>query len=230
MKKRELIGKIIIEEDIDSIEENKIPKTFVIAVPDPLKSYYNWFTDINKPNSIIFITKKPSSFENILRMTKKINDKHKLKLDGAKCEVAIGSRKLHGIRVKGINRYHEIEEIQQHYLKEGVEFSRSEKLTQKNSLIRINKFFNIKRIRRGIYQSLSKNDDFYVEIPKLIDWDEFKRITYEIKNNVVDRNYDIAKGIFYIDGGITEMLRIIKPNATVKFLKDIQKRYIDKLK
>ena len=90
MKKKELIGKIIIEEDVDSVEENKIPKTFVINVPDPLNSYYNWFTDINKPNSIIFITKKPSSFENILRMTKKINDKHKLNLDGAKCEVAIG--------------------------------------------------------------------------------------------------------------------------------------------
>ena len=229
MKKKELVGKIIIEEDIDSIEENKIPKTFVIAVPDPLKSYYNWSTEINKPNSIIFITKKPSSFENILRMTTKINDKHKLNLDGAKCEVAIGSRKLHGIRVKGINRYHEIEDIQRHYLKQGVEFSRSEKLTKKNSLIRMNRFFNIKRIRKGIYHSVTKNDDYYVEVPKHMDWDQFKRITYEIKNNIVDRNYDIAKGIFYIDGGITEMLRIIKPKATVAFLKNIQKRYIDKL-
>ena len=230
MKKQELIGKIIIEEDIDSIEENKIPKTFVINVPDPLKSYYNWFTDINKPTSIIFITKKPSSFENILRMTNKINEKRKLKLDGAKCEVAIGSRKLHGIRVKGINRYHEIEDIQRHYLKQGVEFARSERLTKKNSLIRINKFFNIKKIGKGIYQSYLKEDDFYVEVPKHMDWDQFKRITYEIKNNIVDRNYDIAKGIFYIDGGITEMLRIIKPKATVAFLKNIQKRYLDKLK
>jgi hypothetical protein len=230
MKKKELIGKIIIEEDVDTIHENKIPRTFVIAVPDPLKSYYNWFTDINKPNSIIFITKKPSSFENILRMTKKINEKHKLNLDGAKCEVAIGSRKLHGIRVKGINRYHEIEEIQRHYLKQGTEFAKSEKLTKKNSLIRINKFFNIKRIGKGIYQSVSKDDDFYVEFPKHMQWDEFKRITFEIKNNIVDRNYDIAKGIFYIDGGITEMLRIIKPKASVKFLRDIQKRYIEKLK
>ena len=97
-------------------------------------------------------------------------------------------------------------------------------------MIRINKFFNIKKIGKGIYRSYVKDDFFFVEVPKHMNWEDFKRITYEIKNNIVDRNYDIAKGIFYIDGGITEMLRIIKPKASVSFLKNIQKRYIEKLK
>ena len=53
----ELIGKVIIQENIDTVDQNKIPNTFVINVPDPFESYYSRFTDINKPISIIFVTK-----------------------------------------------------------------------------------------------------------------------------------------------------------------------------
>jgi len=208
---------------------NKIPKTFVIDVPDPYKSYYSRFTDVNSPTSIIFVTKTPASFEKILRATKKINKKYDLQLRGGKCEVAVNSRKLNGIRVKGINRYNKIEQIQKYYLEEGFEFAKTETFTEKDSLIRINRFFTIKEMDKGIYQSQTEEDIFYVEVPTHISWDAFKAITFEIKNNIIDKNYDIAKGIFYVNGGITEMLRIIKPKATLEMLLNIQKRYIEKL-
>jgi len=226
---KELIGKLIKQENIDTIDTNKIPRTFVINVPDAYKSYYSRFTHINKPVSIIFVTKGPNSFERILRATRKINRKYKLKLDGAKCEVNINSRKLNGIRVKGINRFTDIEQTQQYYKETGFEFARSEKFKETDSLIRINRFFNLKELDKGIYQSVDDNYDYYVEIPKYMTWEEFRKYTFEIKNNISDTNYDIAKGIFYLNGRITEMLRIVKPKATVEFLKLIQQKYIDKL-
>ncbi len=229
MVEKELIGKLIKEENIDTVETNKIPRTFVINVPDAYKSYYTRFTHINKPVFIIFVTKGPNSFERILRATRKINEKHQLKLDGAKCEVNINSRKLNGIRVKGINRFTDIEQIQQYYKEEGFEFARSEKFKETNSLIRINRFFNLNELDKGIYQSVDDDYDYYVEIPKYMTWEEFREYTFEIKNNISDTNYDIAKGIFYLNGRITEILRIVKPNATVEFLKLIQQKYIDKL-
>lgn len=229
METKELIGKIIIQENIDTIHENKIPKTFVINVPDPYKSYYSRFTDIHKPTSIIFVTKNPTSFESILRATKKINEAHQLNLSGAKCEVAMNSRKLNGIRVKGINRYTEIEKIQQYYKDEGFDFAKSEKFENVDSLIRINRFFNVAEIEKDIYQSLDESNVHYLIIPKYISWEEFRTITFEIKNNIVDNNYDIAKGIFYINGGITEMLRVVKPKITIDLLKTIRKKYLEKL-
>ena len=60
-------------------------------------------------------------------------------------------------------------------------------------------------------------------------WDEFRVITFEIKNNVSDKNYDIAKGVVYLHGGIKEFLRISKPKATIELLMQIQQKYIDKL-
>ncbi|REE82235.1 hypothetical protein BX611_1781 [Lutibacter oceani] len=229
MATKELIGKINIQENIDTVDENKIPKTFVINVPNPYKNYYGRFTEVEKPTSIIFVTKEPNSFEKILRATRRINEKYDLKLSGAKCEVTINSRKLNGIRIKGINRYHEIKQIQQYYQDAGFEFAKSEKFKDTDALIRINKFFNINELEAGIYESKDEDDVYYVEVPELMTWDEFRTYTFEIKNNISDKNYDIAKGIFYTNGGITEMLRIVKPKATIEFLKTIQRKYIDKL-
>ena len=229
MATKELIGKIIIQENIDTVDENKIPKTFVINVPDPFESYYSRFTDINKPISIIFVTKAQNSFEKILRATRRINEKYDLKLDGAKCEVAINSRKLHGVRIKGIDRYTEIGLIQQYFQDAGFEFAKSEKFNDTDALIRINRFFNIEEMEKGIFKSCKESDVYYLEIPELMTWEEFRTYTFEIKNNMSDKNYDIAKGIFYTDGGITEMLRVVKPKATIEFLKLIQQKYIDKI-
>ena len=229
MGTRELIGKIIIQENIDTVDENKIPKTFVINVPDPFESYYSRFTDVERITSIIFVTKTPNSFEKILRVTKKINEQYSLKLVGAKCEVTMNSRKLNGIRVKGISTYAEIAQIQQCYKDEGYEFAKDEKFKDVDALIRINRFFKIKKVKKGIYKSQNENDVYYVVVPRYMNWDEFRTITFEIKNNIADRNYDIAKGILYENGGITEILRIVKPKATVKLLKAIQKKYIEKL-
>jgi hypothetical protein len=229
MATKELIGKIIIQENIDTIDENKLPGTFVINVPDPYKNYYGRFTEIVKPVSIIFVTKTPNSFEKILRVTKKINEKYNLKLDGAKCEVTMNSRKIDGIRVKGINRFHEIAQIQQYYKDEGYEFAKSEKFKSTEALIRINRFFNVDEVEQGIYHSHDEDEVYYIEVPRYMSWDEFKKLTQEVKHNIADANYDIAKGIFYVNHGITEILRVVKPKATLELLKTIKKKYIEKL-
>jgi len=225
----EYVGKIIKQENIDTVDGNKLPRTFVINVPNPINSYYSRFTDVEKPDSIIFVTKTPNSFEKILRVTEGINKKHKLDLDGAKCEVKIGSRKLNGIRVKGINRYPEIEQIQQYYKDEGYDFAKSEKFKDTDSLIRINRFFNIEKLAEGIFKSNVETDVYYVTVPKYMTWDEFRQITFDIKNNISDKNYDIAKGIVYLDGGTKEFLRIVKPKFTLESIQLIRDKYIKKL-
>jgi len=225
----EYIGKIIKQENIDTVDENKMPNTFVINVPDPYKNYYGRFTEVEKPNSIIFVTKTPNSFEKILRVTNGINEKYGLSLDGAKCEITIGSRKLNGIRVKGINRYPEIAQIQQYYFDEGYDFAKSEKFHNVDALIRINRFFIIEKLAEGIFKSNIEDDVYYITVPRYMTWEEFRVITFEIKNNVSDKNYDIAKGVVYLNGGIKEFLRISKPKATIELLMQIQQKYIDKL-
>lgn len=229
MATKELLGKIIIQENIDTVDQNKIPNTFVLNVPDPYKNYYGRFTEVEKPTSIIFVTKTPNSFEKILRVTSSINKKYNLNLDGAKCEIRIGSRILNGVRVKGINRYPEIFTIQEYFAEEGYDFAKSEKFSSTDALIRVNRFFRIKKIAKGIYKSKDEDNVFYIKAPRYMNWEEFRTLTFEVKHNISDPNYDIAKGIFYKRGGIVEMLRVVKPKATVDFLKKIQQKYVERL-
>ena len=62
-----------------------------------------------------------------------------------------------------------------------------------------------------------------------MDWDTFRELTFDIKNNVSVTNYDIAKGICYENDGITDVLRVIKPNITLEMVKEIQQKYLDRL-
>ncbi|MGV6845086.1 MAG: hypothetical protein ACWA42_03030 [Lutibacter sp.] len=229
MKASEFIGKITKQENISTINENKLPNTFVIHVPDPYKSYYTRFTHINKPSSVIFVTKTPNSFEKALRVTSQINTIHHLNLEAAKCEVMIGKRKINGIRIHGIKRFTDIPAIQQYFKDADYQFAKSEKLDEVEALIRINRFLNLAELDKGIYHSTTEDDTYFVEIPEYLKWEDFKRITYEIKNNISDKNYDIAQGIIYKDGGITDILRIVKPKISVDMLKTIQEKYLKKL-
>jgi len=227
---RELIGKITLQENINPLEENKIPNTFVIQVPNPLATYYTRFSEINRPNSILFLTKSSVSFEQILRATKKINNLMDIDLRAAKCEMSIGSRKYYGIRIKGILRYSHIRNIQEAYKNEGFDFAKNVRIKpETDALVRVNKFFNLKHISDKIYQSPYNKDRYYVVIPKQMTWEEFREMTFKIKNNISITNFDIAKGILYENDGITDMLRIIKPNITLDMVKQIEQKYLDEL-
>ena len=231
MEIRELIGKITLQENISPIERNKVNGTFVIHIPNPLASYYSRFTEVNKPNSIVFVTKNPVSFERqILRATKIINAEHNLKLNGAKSEVNIGRHKYSGIRVTGIERYTNIDMVQSAYKECGFEFHKNVKLGKgTDALIRVNKFFNMISIEEKIYQSPNNKDRFYFEIPRYVNWEDFREITFDIKNNISVSNYDIAKGIIYENDGITDIIRVIKPNITVDMVRLIREKYVHKL-
>lgn len=227
---RELIGKITLQENISPLDENKIPNTLVIHVPNPLATYYTRFSEINRPNSILFITKSSVAFEEILRATKRINGLLDMELKTAKCEMMIGSRKYNGIRVKKITRYSHIQDIQEAYKSEGFEFARNVRIKpETDALVRVNKFFNLKHVSDKIYQSPYNKDRYYVVIPKRMTWDEFRDITFKIKNNISITNFDIVKGIFYENDGITDMLRIIKPNITLDMVKIIEQKYLEEL-
>ena len=230
MKDRELIGKITLQENVHPLGENKISNTFVVHIPNPLATYYTRFSEINRPNSILFITKRSVSFEEILRATKRINELNELELHAAKCEMNIGSRKYTGIRIKGIHRYSHIKGIQESYKNEGFDFAKNVRIGKETeAIVRVNKFFNLKHISDRIFQSPMNKDRFYVVIPKQLTWDEFRDMTVKIKNNISITNFDIAKGIFYDNEGITDMLRIIKPNITLEMVKNIEQKYLEEL-
>ncbi len=226
----DIIGKLTKQEKVNPIIRNKIPNTFVIDIPSPIAHYYNRFGHENNPNTILFVTKGSISFERILRATKKINEEHKIKIDGAKSEIELGKRKFNGIRIKGIEKYSDIPEIQRHFLDHGFEFAKNVRMGKDtDSLIRVNKFFKLHQVDENIYQSPNNKDRYYLIIPHDLSWEEFRDVTFDIKNNVNVSGYDVAKGIFYKSNGIIDMVRIVKPDISLREVKEVLDKYIDRL-
>ena len=145
-------------------------------------------------------------------------------------EITIGRNKYSGIRLTGIDRYTNIDHIQGAFKESGFEFHKNVRLSKgTDAMIRINKFFDMLEVEDKIYQSPNNKDRYYFEIPRYVNWSDFREMTFDIKNNVSVTNYDIAKGIIYEKDGITDILRIIKPNITVDMVRQIRDKYLDRL-
>jgi len=225
MKAHNLIGKITLEEKVNAIKTNH-SRVLVIDIPSPLSSYYARFTDVQKPNSIVLITKDINSFEKILRVTENVNTKHNLNLEGAKCEVKIGSRKYNGIRLKGISRYTHIDQVIDYFTNEGYDFNTNLKLKNEElALIRVNKFFNIEKVDNTIYRSTTNKDEYFFKIKNYLKWSDFKEKTKNIKHNIDASGFDIAKGILYREGRIDDMVRVVKPSLSLSLVKEIEEKY-----
>ena len=226
MKKHNFIGKVTLEEKVNSVKSKKFPKALVIDVPSPLASYYTRFTDVQKPNSIVLVTKKPNTFENILRATKKINTAHQLNLKSAKCIVNIGSREHYGIRLKGINRYTEIDNVLEHYSNEGFDFNTNKKLNKEvKAKIKVNRFYDFNEISDTILQSAKNKDVYYFRLNNSLSWEDFKEKTKYVKHNIKSSGYDIAQAIIYNNGEISDIVRVIKPNLSLDLVKEIEAKY-----
>ncbi|MEE9348972.1 MAG: hypothetical protein V3U80_02900 [Flavobacteriaceae bacterium] len=226
MKKHNFIGKVTLEEKIYTVKSVSHPKALIIDVPNPLAAYYTRFTDIQKPNSIVLITKDANSYENILRSTKNVNNKHQLNLEGAKCEVQIGTKKLNGIRLKGVGRYTHIDTILDHYKDEGFDFNTNKRLKNEElALIRVNKFFDVEEVNDTVLRSATNKNEYYFKLDNALNWNEFKEKTKSVKHNVSASGFDIAQAILYNKGEINDIVRVIKPDLSLDLVKEIEKKY-----
>ena len=225
MKKHNFIGKVTLEEKVNPVKSSKFPKAMIIDVPSPLASYYSRFTEVKKPNSIVLVTKTTNSYEHILRANKRINTKHNLNLEAAKCEVKIGNNEHHGIRLKGINRYTDIDNVMEHFASEGFEFHNSKSKNEEIVRFRVNKFFDFNEIDDTILQSSNDKDTYYFKLDAPLKWDEFKEKTKSVKYNISSKGYDIAQVILYNKGEINDVVRVTKPNLSLDLVKEIEAKY-----
>lgn len=221
-----LIGKVTLEEKINSIKSTVHSRALILDVPNPLASYYSNFAGIQKPNSIILVTKERNSYESILRTTKKINNDVGGALRGAKCETKIDDKVINGIRIKGIENYTDIDLVISMYEKEGFDFTTNMKLdSPKVALIRVNKFFELEKIDNIVYQSARNKDEYYFRMNQAIQWEDFKTKIKYLKNNVSVNGFDIAQAILYKKGRIDDIVRVVKPNLTLIEVHEIHKKY-----
>ena len=226
-KTREVVGHIIKEEQISLLKHQILPKTVVVNIDHPFPGFHGW--DVNfssKPRSIVVLTDKLYSWAKILRAQAAYNSESDTKIDASFAKILIGKTVYYGIRIKGLESYEQIPDLQKKLNSYGFELLKNKNLkTEKPVSIKISKFFNIEQLDECIYADSCIKNMYYIEIPQYLSWETFRDITMKIKHNVSNNNYDVAKGIFYKDETVKDMIRLFKQNMSLELLQEIKKRY-----
>ncbi len=226
-KQREVLGYIIKEEQISLLSTHLLSGSEVINIDHPFPGIHGIdFNFLAKPRSIIMTTKKLYSLAKILRAQKLINKDAKFDINASFAKVKIGKQLHYGIRIKNLQSYDEIPELQQKFIDNGFEFLYKSKIkTDQPVSIKISKFFHIEKMDEGIYKDTNYKDMYYVHFPDYVNWETFREMTVYVKNNVSNNNFDVVKGIFYKDDSVYDIIRIYKPKMNLDLLNEIKDRY-----
>ena len=224
---REVLGHIIKEETISLLNHHVEKGSLVINIDHPFPGFHGYHFDFtSKPRSIIILTKELYSLAKILRAQKKINSKGSFNINASFAKIKIGKQVYYGIRIKGLTSYDKIPELQKEFMHLGFEILKQKKLkTDKPVSIKISKFFHIVSLENGIYKDKCNDNMYYISIPDYVNWEKFRELTTHVKNNISNNNFDVAKGIFYINDRVSDVLRVYKNNISVELLEEIKERY-----
>jgi hypothetical protein len=227
----ETIGYITKEEYLASLEHEIFPNTMVIETRKPFPGYHG--KDLpgessSLPEFIFFVTKQKYTTEHIARVTQNIRKYFKDDIDVARAEITVFNTKYPCLRVKNCEDFSKITELQDCYKGEGIKFAKKKKVDS-IGLIKIQKHFIIEEITEGIYKDIEEEKTTYLQVPVYLTWPQFKSITYKIKNNMDDSNFDAAQGLFYRKGSIVDVVRIYAANIDTNKLEDIRSRYLKEI-
>jgi hypothetical protein len=129
------------------------------------------------------------------------------------------------IRIKYLENYEHLKDIQLFIQEEGVKFLRKEKKVHNNVLIKTDKVFLVKELENGIYLDQEESEIGYITLSKHLKWNEFETITFQVKNNWNGKGFDAATAHFNRHFGIVNVVRVYSKENSFDFLRSIQEVY-----
>ena len=226
--KIQTIGAMAKEEMLNSIENNILVNTFVVENREPFPGYHGEnLPSAPIPDSVFFVTQDENSYEKILRISQKIRKFMHLNFDACYSKICVFNDTYFAIRIREIDTYTVIKEIQEYFLDEGIKFRKSKKI-EAPGIIQLRKHFDVKYIGDDIFTDNRDSSMYYLAIPYQISWSLFRDVTIKIKHNIDNNNFDAALGSFYLKE-IVEFVRIYAKNLEIDRLKMIRGKYVDAL-
>jgi len=230
----ERYGNLLKQETLRTLEEKIWPNTFVLEAPEPFPGFYNYYSDHPvecKPLYIYLVLKKLYTLEDITRATQNIQKYFKTDFNATPGVVHIFNRKIDVIRVRHLDNFSQIIDLQRGYMDEGIEFkSKPNRKVEGPAIIRIKKFFILEEKQPGIFFDVVEKDHGYFLIPKQITWKHVENSTRQVKFNWDRPFFDAAIGHFHVKFGIQDMIRIYYPEMNEEYLLEVRKKYLERIK
>ncbi len=220
------VGGIAKLESLRTITSHIMANTFVLDMEEPYPGYHgmNLPSDA-KPISIFVITRIKYTLEHLLRITQSIKTYFEYNFDAVPGTICIQNEDLPCIRIREIDNYELLEELQNCFFSEGIQFMKKRTMNARG-VIQLKKLFNIEKIDDGIFKDLDDPSMFYVTLPYQVNWQRFVLITQRVRNNIdkIQANFDAALGAIYTKE-ILDVARIYSRETNLEKLQMIKKKY-----
>jgi len=223
----ESLGKIIKEEILQNVDFNTIQNTLVLENLEPFPGYHGENLPLETmPESIFLITTKGFPSETIFRISERLCQYQHLTFSACPAEITLLNSQYYAIRIKGLSSYAAIADIQGCYIDQGITFLKHKKI-KGTGLIKIEKVFRLEPAEEYIYRDRDDELTYYLQVPYSFSWNLFKKVTYSIKNNLENRNFDAAMGFVYR----SKMLDFVRIYARMDInrLRLIREKYLDEI-
>lgn len=225
----ETMGTIAKVEKLETLNNNILENTLVLEEIEPFPGYHgaNLPSGYN-PRAVYLVLRKKISTVRIMRLTQQIHKYFKTSFDGTAAQISIHNDVLHCIRIRNLDNYSIIPDIQTCYMHEGLRFMKKRKI-HGDGVIDIKKHFELEKLGEGIFKDLEDPFMYYLQIPTYLNWSAFLEVTTAIRHNLDNLSFDAALGAIYLKE-IAEVVRIFARDMELEDLQKIRERYIGELR
>jgi hypothetical protein len=230
-KRFEVFGTLTKTETVFTIDNKIIPGTLAFEALKPFPDYYFDNPLGAKPVYLYLAMEEQYPLEDILRASQKIQLDFKTQFDAGKGFLHVHDLKYDVIRIRHLRDYDLLEKLQRSFEEKGIRFLRKTKKYKDEPVkIRIIKFFSLEEIGENVFMDKREKKHAYIEIPYHLGWDEFRDLNNKVKYNWEETKFDAAKGAFYYDGELHEIVRIYSDKMDAEYLQALRKLYLAKMK
>ncbi len=230
-KRFEVFGTLTKTETVFTIDKKIIPGTLVFEALKPFPDYFYDAAMTAKPMYLYLALEEQYPLEDILRASQKIQLDFQVSFDAGKGFLHVFNEKYDVLRIRHLKDYDVLEKLQRSFEEKGFKFLRkSKKYHDEDVKIRIIKFFTLEEVAENIFLDKREENHAYIKIPYHLHWAEFEEMNNKVKNNWFESKYDAAKGAFYYNGELHEVVRVYSEDIGPEYLQKLRKLYLEKMK
>lgn len=227
----EVFGTIRKQETVLTIDDKVQTGTLVFEALEPFPGYYHETPFGTNPVYMYLALQEQYPLIDIIRATQKVEKVFNEKFDAGKGFINFVDTSYNVLRVRHLNRYDLIGDLQEAYNNQGIRFMmKTKKGFEGVAQIKVVKFFNLTPIAEGIYLDNKEENHAYIELPKELNWDDFNALSNRVKYNWEESKFDAAVGAFMHNGQLHEFVRIYSNKLTLEYLEALRKLYLEKMK
>jgi hypothetical protein len=227
----ERFGGLLKEEPLSCVEkEFRITNTCLLESISPFAGYYPHKGGTQPHYLYVMLDGKPTYWKVALAV-ESIKKQVDYPFDGVFTEINLpGDRSCFAIRVRDLEEYNQIYDLQKRFQHEGLELKKGTyRVDAESALIRLEKFYYMEPWGEGMFLGRQQLHHGYFIIPNTMEWPEFKELTKQVTMDTSLLYFDAALGYFYEDKKIINIVRIYREQLTRDRLKAIKDKYLSLL-